>query len=106
MFGKFTKIASGEFQTHVKNSTLFLDKLVQFFKQTDIKDEEFISIIKKSVTARNVFEEAKKKGYDKFLQKICDTVCNNCYNYINGKVKIKTILVGFNGGIFAISEKG
>ena len=106
MFGKFTKIASGEFQTHVKNSTLFLEKLEQFFKQTDINDEKFISIIKKSVTARNVFEEAVKRGYNKFLQKICDTVCNNCYNYINGKVKLKTILVGFNGGIFAVSEEG
>ncbi len=107
MFGKFTKIANGEFQTHVKNSTLFINKLAGFFLEFNKNyDKNFIKIIKNSVTARNVFEEAKKKGYREFLQFVTDKVCENCYNFIEKKVKITTILVGFSGGIFAKSTKG
>ncbi len=105
MFGKFTKIACGEFQTHVKNSTLFLDKLSTFFKESGIDDNDFLKIIKNSITARNVFEKAMEKGYLKFLQKICDVVCENCYEYIERKALIKTILVGYKGGIIAQSIK-
>ncbi len=106
MFGKFTKIASGEFQTHVKNSTLFINKLADFFLEFNKNyDKNFIKIIKDSVTARNVFEEALKKGYKDFLQFVTDKVCENCFKFINKKVKITAILVGFSGGIIATSTK-
>ena len=107
MFGKFTKIACGEFQTHVKNSTLFIKKLAEFF--VDFKkeyDKDFLEIIKNSITARNVFDEALKRGYTDFLEYICNKVCENCYDFIEKKVKITTILVGFSGGVIAKATKG
>jgi len=105
MFGKFTKIASGEFQTHVKNSTLFLGKLIKIAESLGNIDEEFIEVIKNSITARNVFEEAKRRNYFKFLQKVCDTVCENCFKFIDGKKPIMVILVDYRGGIVAKSYK-
>ncbi len=105
MFGKFTKVASGEFQTHVKNSTLTMKKILIFFKETNIKDESFEKIILNSVTARNVFEEAVKRSYFDFLNLICKRVCENCYKYISGKIPVKTILVDYKGEIVAEAEK-
>ena len=105
MFGKFTKIASGEFKTHVKNSTLFFNKLIEIAENIENIDEKFIEIIKNSITARNVFEEAKKRNYFDFIQKVCDIVCDNCFNFINKKKPILTILVDYNGKIIAKSFK-
>ena len=100
-FGKFTKIASGEFQTHVKYSTIFIKNLLKFLSDDEMSDSEFTELINNTISARHVFETALEKGYKNILQYVTNAVAKNCYDYMGGKVKINTYLAGYNGGIFA-----
>ncbi len=105
-FGKFTKIASGEFQTHVKHSTIFIKNLIHFISDKEKKDHEFIKLINESISARHVFETALEKGYENILNNITEKVAINCYDFILKKCRINTLLAGYKEGIFAKASIG
>ncbi len=103
-FGKFTKIASGEFQTHVKYSNIFISNLLNFLSKEELEDKEFVEIIKTSISARLIFEEALKKGYYNLLNNVVKKVKENCRDYINNSINISCFLVGYKDGVYAKSE--
>ncbi len=103
-FGKFTKIASGEFQTHVKYSNIFISNLKRFLSEKEKNDKEFIEIIETSISARLVFEEAINRGYIDLLENVTNMVKKNCEKYIENKASIKCYLVGYKEGVYAESE--
>ncbi len=102
-FGKFTKIASGEFQTHVKNSNIFISNLINFLNQ-DERDDDFINLIKESISARDVFEMALNKNFLGLLKNVTDRVARNCSDFISGRVSIHAYLVGYNSTLYSESE--
>ncbi len=103
-FGKFTKIASGEFQTHVKYSNIFISNLLNFISEKEKQDKEFTEMINTTISARLIFEEAIERGYTDLLENVTDKVKENCEKYVEGKIKVKCYLVGYKDGIYAKSE--
>jgi cobalt-precorrin-5B (C1)-methyltransferase len=103
-FGKFTKIASGEFQTHVKYSSIFISNLMSFLSEKEKQDSEFVELIKTSISARLIFEEAVNRNYDDLLKGVTTKVKENCEKYIDKKAEIKCFLVGYKDGVYANSE--
>ncbi len=102
-FGKFTKIASGEFQTHVKYSNIYIANLINFLSESE-RSPDFIKLIKNTISARHVFETAVERGFDDLLKNVTKQVALNCYKFIKGKKKVKAFLVGYKGGLYAEKE--
>jgi len=105
-FGKFTKIASKEFQTHVKYSEIFIKNLLNFLSETEKQDNEFVNLINNTISARHVFETALEKGYTDIIQSITNEVAKNCYLYIEKNCPVNAFLAGYKEGIFAEASFG
>ncbi len=101
-FGKFTKIASGEFETNVRDSTLELKTLA------DMADNEIVAAkILNGNTARHAFYILKEEGMDEVIGDVCRKVCENSVNFLKSsglpQIEVRCMLVGYEGEIvFAV----
>lgn len=102
-FGKFTKIASGEFETNVRDSTLELKTLADM-ANNEIVSEKMLN----GNTARHAFYILKEEGMDEVIRNVCRKVCENSYNYLNVgaglksapmEIEIRCLLVGYEGEV-------
>ena len=108
-FGKFTKIASGEFETNVRDSTLELKTLADM-----VNNENVAAKILNGNTARHAFSILKEEGLDGVVKDVCRKVCENSVNFLAGDcrggvtpplpcLQVRGMLVGYEGEIvFAI----
>jgi len=118
-FGKFTKIASGEFETNVRDSTLELKTLSDIIlhslsaNQIDpTRAKKVAKKVKDANTAREAYSIMRDEGMDEIIEAVCRMVCENAYNYLNvgaglkpapTEIEIDCILVGYEGEIvFAV----
>ncbi|MBI4745608.1 MAG: cobalt-precorrin-5B (C(1))-methyltransferase [Deltaproteobacteria bacterium] len=118
-FGKFTKIASGEFETNVRDSTLELktlsDIILQSLSSHQIdhrRAEKVAQMIKSANTARQAYFIIRDEGMEEIIEAVCMKVCENSYNYLKvgaglkpapTHIEVKCLLVGYEGEIvFAV----
>lgn len=113
-FGKFTKIASGEFETNVRDSTLELKTLSDIILQSlpshqidNTRSETVAQMVKDANTARQAYSIIRDEGMEEIIEAVCRKVCENSRNFIKTEglepIVIGCILVGYEGEIvFAV----
>jgi len=113
-FGKFTKIASGEFETNVRDSTLELNTLSDIILQSlsshqidPTRAETVAQMVESANTARQAYSIIRDEGMEEIIEAVCRKVCENSVNFIKADtlepINIDCILVGYEGEIvFAI----
>lgn len=93
-FGKFSKLASGYFETHCSDSSIELEFLAGLAKKAGAK-KNIIDDIKKANTARQVFFILKENGLEKVFKIVCEKVKENSSKIAD--IKTGCILVGYEG---------
>ena len=113
-FGKFTKIASGEFETNVRDSTLELNTLSDIILQSlsshqidPTRAETVAQMVESANTARQAYSIIRDEGMEEIIEAVCRKVCENSVNFIKSDtlepIDVDCILVGYEGEIvFAI----
>lgn len=96
-FGKFSKLAQGQFETHSSDSNIELKFLAGLAKEAG-GGRGIIEDIKMANTARQVFLILKEEGLKKVLKMICEKVKENSVR-IAGVDNINCILVGYDNEV-------
>lgn len=100
-FGKFTKLASGHFETHCSDSSVelgFLARLSEGLGAGEVLSEK----IRGANTAREVFFVLKEEGLNHVLDEVTALVRKNALIRTGGRLVARTILVGYNGEIVSV----
>jgi cobalt-precorrin-5B (C1)-methyltransferase len=97
-FGKFTKLASGYFKTHCTESKVELGFLAVLAEEAGAR-ETLLKRIREANTAREVFLLLKEKGFDSAIAAACALVRRNSLEFFPKGVKVRSILVGYNGKV-------
>lgn len=96
--GKLTKMAMGIKQTHVKGSHVDMNFLAALAGKCGA-NKEIVKQIRGANTARHVSELINKFGLDSFYDILCKEVHVHLTKYSQSQLKIKIILLDFNGKI-------
>ncbi|HXW12742.1 MAG TPA: cobalt-precorrin-5B (C(1))-methyltransferase [Nitrososphaeraceae archaeon] len=96
--GKITKMAMGIKQTHVKGSHVDMNFLADIASRCGA-DKELVKQIKGANTARHVSELIDKYGLNSFYDNLCKEVHVHLTKYSQSQLKIKIILLDFDGKI-------
>ena len=99
-FGKFTKLASGHFETHCADSTVELGFLAGLCEEAGAP-KDLCGSVGAANTAREVFFILKENGLEGVLKEVCRLVKVNSRK-IAGK-DVKAVLVGYGGEIAAVA---
>jgi cobalt-precorrin-5B (C1)-methyltransferase len=96
--GKLTKMAMGVKQTHVKGSHVDMNFLSELASRSGA-NKELVQQIKLANTARHVSELIDQSGFKVFYDTLCKEVHNHLTKYSQYHLRIKIILLDFNGKI-------
>jgi cobalt-precorrin-5B (C1)-methyltransferase len=96
--GKLTKMAMGIKQTHVKGSHVDMNFLADLASKCGANNE-LVKHIKSANTARHVSELIDKSGLNSFYDILCKEVHDHLTKYSQSQLKIRVILLDFNGKI-------
>ena len=96
--GKLTKMAMGIKQTHVKGSHVDMNFLADLAGKCGA-NSELVMQIKGANTARHVSELIDKSGLDSFYDNLCKEVHVHLTEHSQSQLKIKIILLDFDGKI-------
>ena len=102
--GKITKMAMGIKQTHVKGSHVDMNFLAEIASRCGA-DKELVKQIKGANTARHVSEMIDKYGLNSFYDNVCKEVHIHLTKYSHSQLKIKIILLDFDGKIIGSYPK-
>lgn len=97
-FGKFTKLASGHFETHCSDSSVEIGFLADLALRHGAP-AEFTDRVRAANTAREVFFMLKDAGYEGVLRDVCRMVRDNASAIIGKGIRLRAILVGYSGEI-------
>src|SRR3990172_3347581 len=100
-FGKFTKLASGHFETHCSDSSVELGFLSELCKKAGAPKKISDSAAAAN-TAREVFFILKDNRLEAVIKEVCRLVKMNSQK-LSGKKELRAILVGYGGEIAAIA---
>src|SRR5919108_2526777 len=96
--GKLTKMAMGIKQTHVKGSHVDMNFLAGLADKCGA-NTELVMQIQEANTARHVSELIDKSGLNTFYDNLCKEVHVHLTKHSQSQLKIKIILLDFNGKI-------
>jgi cobalt-precorrin-5B (C1)-methyltransferase len=96
--GKLTKMAMGIKQTHVKGSHVDMNFLSDLAGECGA-NSELVMQIKGANTARHVSELIDKSGLNSFYDNLCKAVHVHLTKHSQSQLKIKIILLDFDGKI-------
>jgi cobalt-precorrin-5B (C1)-methyltransferase len=96
--GKLTKMAMGIKQTHVKGSHVDMNFLSDLAGECGA-NSELVMQIKGANTARHVSELIDKSGLNSFYDNLCKAVHIHLTKHSQSQLKIKIILLDFDGKI-------
>lgn len=98
--GKFTKIAQGIKQTHVKGSKVDMDFLSKLALECGIESKISKEILSAN-TARHVSEIIQKNNAKSFFDMLCKKVYEQMRKHSDEKIPIEVILFDFDGNILS-----
>lgn len=96
--GKLTKMAMGIKQTHVKGSHVDMNFLAVLASKCGA-NSELVKQIMSANTARHASELIDQFGLNSFYNILCKEVHDHLTNYSQSQLKLKIILLDFNGKI-------
>ncbi len=97
-FGKFSKLARGEFETHCKDSSVEMG----FLKDVAVRNgatKELALRIEQANTAREVFFIFKEEALEGAIREITALVKKNAAERSAGGVSVMSMLVGYDGKV-------
>lgn len=100
-FGKFTKLASGHFETHCSDSSVELGFLSELCSKAGAP-KKICGNVAAANTAREVFFILRENGLEAVIKEVCRLVKVNSRK-ISGKKELRAILVGYGGEIASIA---
>lgn len=100
MIGKFSKVAAGSFQLHVRNSQVDFEFLASLAAESGAS-EKLVAKISTANTAREVSELAVSSGFDEIHRAICERVFEECQKFSNELFSLECVLFDFDGDILA-----
>ena len=106
MMGKLSKMADGKMQTHAAGSQVNTELLARLAEEAGAS-ETLAGQIRSANTARHVLELAASENLHRLTTVICREVSKAAENHIQGKAKVLTHLVDFDGkllGEFPLKE--
>ncbi len=104
-FAKFCKVAAGNFETHVRDSTLDLGLLERLMLACDFPPEEAARALEAN-TARMVFNELHAEGDQGLFKMLTFEVAHKAADRIKGRVAVEAVLFGYNGELLARERVG
>ncbi len=93
-FGKFSKLASGHFETHCKDSSVELEFLAGLAEDAGAKRKTVNNIIDAN-TAREVFFVLQENRLDGVFNVVCERIKKNARAIVGSYPRIGCILVGY-----------
>lgn len=99
-FAKFCKVAAGNFETHVKDSSLDLALLSQLLSDAGFSPEEASSALAAN-TAREVYERLRAGGDRGVFPALCRAVAARGIERSGGGVSVEAILFGYGKELLA-----
>jgi cobalt-precorrin-5B (C1)-methyltransferase len=97
-FGKFSKLASGHFETHCKDSSVELEFLADLAENAGAK-RKTVNSIKKANTAREVFFILRENRLKGVFDIVCERVKKNAREIAGSYLQVGCILVGYSSDI-------
>lgn len=101
-FGKFTKLASGHFETHCTESSVEFEFLAQLSERHGAPSGVAERVLSAN-TAREVYFIFKEKGLDNIFRTVTRMVRKNSEEIIGGSVEVKAVLVGYDNDIVCVA---
>lgn len=103
MIGKISKLANGKFYTHVSDSQIDFDFIMQVAVDCGIP-VNILRNMKKTVTARYFYEMLPENFRQTFTQKLCGLAAANCSQKTKQKIEVECVLSDFDGTILGRSN--
>jgi cobalt-precorrin-5B (C1)-methyltransferase len=103
MMGKLTKMADGKMMTHASGSKVNTVMLSEMAKELGAK-EEVVKEMAESQTARRVLELCDEHNHPEISDMVCERVNEKCLEHVEGKIKMNTYLVDFEGDLLGKDE--
>lgn len=98
MIGKLSKVANGEFHTHVSQSAVNLDSLAAI-AATCGADAETMEAVRCSNTAREAQEIVLVKGVTGFFDLVAGRAAEQCRVYVKGAFTVECVLSDSDGAV-------
>ncbi len=101
-FGKFTKLASGHFETHCTESSVEFEFLAGLCKKHGAP-EALAKRVLSANTAREVYFIFKEKGLDNIFKTVTRMVRKNSEAIIGEGIEVVSVLVGYENDVVSVS---
>lgn len=104
-FGKFTKLAAGDFETHCSDSSVDFAFLAKLAKKKGA-GENIIKKILGANTAREVYFILREERLDKVIDEVVRLVRENSRGFFKGGAFVRAMLAGYDNAIFSSGIDG
>lgn len=98
MAGKLSKVAAGEFQTHVSRSRVDHSFLARVAAEGGA-DPTTVEAIAGANTGWHFHEIVQERGLVGVYDRLCRLAAEKCYGLVEGKMAIGCVLFGFEGAV-------
>ncbi|MBA4603693.1 cobalt-precorrin-5B (C(1))-methyltransferase [Thermoactinomyces mirandus] len=96
MMGKLSKVARGEMNAHSGNSTVDCNFLAQVAEKAGASPT-LAAGIRKANNATHAGQLIEQEGNSLFFTLLCERICRACLVYVEGGIKLETVLVKLSG---------
>lgn len=101
--GKLSKIAAGNFATHVKDASVNRQKMAEWGMEAGLGRED-IEAIRMGNTTRQISGYMVEKGFKAFFNIVAREVISSIRGYLDREAKVRCILISGDGVILADRE--
>lgn len=98
MIGKLSKIAAGDFQTHVSHSRVDTNFLAEVASSCGLEPSTLAGI-RASNTARHFAETLPDGVAARVFTRLCELASMRCREHVKGRLGVECLLVGFDGQV-------
>ncbi len=105
MIGKLSKIAAGNFQTHVSHSRVDAGFLGRVGSECGLAPA-LVEEIAGSNTARHFSEMLPEAEAGRVFQRLCQLAASQCREHAGNRLDVECILVGFDGRVLGRARAG
>ncbi|RAL26290.1 cobalt-precorrin-5B (C(1))-methyltransferase [Thermoflavimicrobium daqui] len=96
MMGKFSKVAQGVMMVHSKSAPVSLDFLAQVAKEVGAT-ADIQAQIREANNATHAAQIVEEAGYTSFFSLLCQKICQQSMEHVEGGFIVETILVKMKG---------